>query len=207
MGTAAMTSQTNAAGAGRVVWRRYALVTLPAMGIAGTMLALTAQGALAASFAVSGTAFKLSASSLDGTGFVSYGTVNTSANGTNLSANQAGFTTAELHGLCQSVVSDTPFGTMTMRLTAGGDDPVKATNMVADYDRLGGDITFTDYASGVDASQVSGGPSVGEKGEWSQQSKKIHIDGLRQNTWATTAGTFVLKGLNIEVSFGEHECY
>jgi hypothetical protein len=177
------------------------------MGVAGLLLALTGQGALAASFAVSGTAFKLSADSLDGTGFVSYGTVDTSADGTNVSVNQAGFTTAELNNLCQSVVSDTPFGTMTMRLTAGADTPVTASNMVADFDQLGGDITFTNYASGVDASQVSGGPSTGAEGEWSQQAQSIHIDSLRQNTWATTAGTFILKGLNIDVQFGEHACF
>jgi hypothetical protein len=202
-----MNSEANTAGGGRVAWRRYALVSLPAMGVAATMLTLTAQGALAASFAISGTAFKLSAESLDGTGFVSYGVVDTSANGENVAVNQGGFATAEMNNLCQSVVSETPFGTMTMKLTAGKDTPVKATNMVADFDQLGGDITFSGYASGVDASQVSGGPSTGAQGEWAQQAETIHIDGLKQNTWAVTAGTFVLKGLSIDVQFGENECY
>ena len=105
------------------------------------------------------------------------------------------------------MVSSTPFGDVTMRLTAGKGAPVKATNMVADFNQLSGDITFTDYVGGVDASKLSGGPATGDKGQWGQQAGAIHIDHLRQNTLSTTAATFVLSGLNIDVSFGKHECY
>jgi len=199
---------THAAVSGGVAWRRYALILAPALAVAGLTVALAGQGALAASFAVSGTDFKLSADTLDGTGFVSYSSVDTSADGKHVAVTPAGFRTAQLHNLCQSVVSSTPFGDVTMRLTAGkGSTPVKATNMVADFNQLGGDITFKGYAGGVDAAHLSGGPTTGDRGQWGQQSSTIHIDHLRQNTLSTTAATFVLSGLNIDVSFGKHECY
>lgn len=199
---------TDAAVTGRVAWRRYALILVPALAVAGLTVGLAGQGALAASFAISGTEFKLSADSLDGTGFVSYSSVDTSAGGKHTAVTPAGFATAELHNLCQSVVSPSPFGPVTMRLTAGaGGTPVKATNMVADFNQLSGSITFNGYVGGVDAAHLSGGPTTGDKGQWGQQAKTIHIDKLRQNTVSTTAATFILNGLNIDVSFGKHECY
>ncbi len=193
---------------GGVSWRRYAMVFTPGLVLAAVALGLVGEGALAASFAVSGTAFKLSAGTLDGTGFVSYGGIDSGANGQHHPVSVSGFKTAELTSLCQSVVSPSPLGPVSMKLTAGsGANPVKATDMVADFDNLQGDLTFTQYASGVDASQVSGGPSTGPAGGFGQQASTIHIDGLKQHAWATTAGTFVLKGLNIDVSFGTHECF
>lgn len=198
---------TDAATTGRIAWRRYTFILAPALAVAGLTVALAGEGAVAASFAISGTEFKLSADSMDGTGFVSYSSVDTSTDGKHTAVTPAGFATAQLHNLCQSVVSPSPFGPVTMRLTAGKDTPVKATNMVADFNQLSGSITFNTYASGIDASRLSGGPTTGDKGQWGQQAKTIHIDNLRQNTLSTTAGSFVLSGLNIDVSFGKNECY
>jgi hypothetical protein len=196
-----------AAVSGRVAWRRYAVILASGLAVAGILVTLSAQNALATSFAIAGPEFKLSADSVDGTGFVSYSTVDTSVDGKHTAVTPSGFTTAELHNLCQSVVSPSPFGDITMRLTAGsGDTPVKATNMVADYSQLAGDITFTGYAGGVDASRLNG-PATGAKGSWGQQAQKIHIDKLRQNVFGTTASTFKLAGLKIDVSFGKHECF
>src|SRR5437868_2054562 len=76
-----------------------------------------------------------------------------------------------------------------------------------DFDQLGGDIQFNGYSSGVDAASLSGGPTTGPKGSWGQQARSIHIDKLRQHTLATTAATFTLVGLNIDVAFGTHECF
>ncbi|HEY6796255.1 MAG TPA: DUF6230 family protein [Kineosporiaceae bacterium] len=192
--------------AGRIAWRRYAMIFAPAIALAAVIVLLSGKGALAASFAISGAPFKLSADTLDGTGFVSYTSVDTGADGKHHAVTPSGFATAKLTNLCQSVVSPTPFGPVTMRLTAGKTEPVQATNLVADFDQLSGDIQFTGYSNGVDAAEVSG-PATGEKGGWAQQAKAIHIDKLRQHSLATTAATFILTGLNIDVSFGTNECY
>src|SRR3954463_6393290 len=58
---------------GRTRWRRFAAVMAPAAVAAGAIVFGMANGAIAASFAVSGTSFKVSATELDGTGFVQYG--------------------------------------------------------------------------------------------------------------------------------------
>jgi hypothetical protein len=201
-----MGSHTTAA-TGRVAWRRYALLTAPAVATAAFIVVMTGEGALAASFAVAGEPFKLSAKTLTGTGFVSYPAVDTGVDGKKYAVTPAGFASAKITDLCQSVVTKTPLGTVTMRLTAGGTTPVEAKNLVADFDQLSGDITFTDYASGVDASELTGGPTTGEKGRWGQQAKEIRIENLRQHTLSTTAGTFVLTDLKIDVSFDGKECY
>jgi hypothetical protein len=193
-------------GKGGIAWRRYAMVAAPAVVLAGLTVALVGQGALAASFAVSGTSFKLSAATLDGTGFASYTSVDTGSDGKNHAVTPAGFSTADLKDLCQSVVSSTPFGPVTMRLTAGKTEAVKATNLVASFDNLQGDITFGTYVSGISAADLKGG-TAGPAGQWGQQASTIHIDNLKQNTWSTTAATFALKGLNIDVAFGTKECF
>jgi hypothetical protein len=192
---------------GRIAWRRYALAAVPAMATAALSVVMTGQGAMAASFAMSGEPFKLSAKTLTGTGFVSYPTVDTASDGTTHAVTPAGFATAELTDLCQSAVVKTPLGNVTMRLTAGQATPVQAKNLVADFDQLSGNVTFTDYAGGVDASQLTGGPVTGGQGHWGQQAATIRIDNLHQNTLTTTAGTFVLTGLKIDVSLNGPECY
>ena len=58
---------------GRTRWRRFAAVMAPAVAAAGLMVVGIANGAVPASFAVSGSTFKVSADTLDGTGFVQYG--------------------------------------------------------------------------------------------------------------------------------------
>lgn len=64
---------------GRVSWRKFAVLSVPALaGTAALGIAL-ANGALAASFAVSGQQFKVSADSLKGDGFAQYGSVDANA--------------------------------------------------------------------------------------------------------------------------------
>src|SRR4051794_16407120 len=140
--------------AGRIAWRRYGMIFAPAIMLAGVIVVLSGRGALAASFAISGAPFKLSADTLDGTGFVSYTSVDTGTDGKRHPVTPGGFATAKLTNLCQSVVSPTPFGPVTMRLTAGKTHPVLAKGLVADFDQLSGDIQFNAYVAGVDAAQL-----------------------------------------------------
>ena len=51
----------------------FAAVMVPAVVAAGAIVLGMANGAIAASFSVSGSQFKVSADTLDGTGFVQYG--------------------------------------------------------------------------------------------------------------------------------------
>ncbi len=56
---------------GRVDWKRTAAVAMPAVVAVGALAMVMAQGALAASFAVSGTSFQVSSSKLSSKGLAS----------------------------------------------------------------------------------------------------------------------------------------
>jgi hypothetical protein len=194
-------------GAG-VRWKRFLALTVPGLLVAGTIMVLTGQGALAASFAVSGQNYKISADRLDATGMVLYGDVRSGLDGTKHPVGTAGFKTATLYNLCLSTVVNAPTGVMTIRMSAGGGDtPVQATNMIADLDQLSGNATFDNIDIGIDASKQTKGPVSGPSGLGALQTDKATIVQPRLRAWAVASGTFKLTGLKIDVSFGKHECY
>lgn len=192
-------------------WRRFgammALGLLAATGV-GT---LVSQGALAASFTVSGQQFKVSADSLDGTGFVNYGTIDGTARQQAEPVAVAAMKTATLHNMCQSVVTTLPIvGDITLVIRAGqGDTPVTAQNLFVDMTDMKGDATFTNIEIGNDASTLNKGPSnaKGQQDMFAQQADSIHVDNLRQVAWASNAGVFHLNGMSMNVSTGDHECF
>lgn len=194
--------------AGGTRWRRFAALLVPAAIAAGTMLALTAQGALAASFAVSGQNFKVSAERMEAQGFAQYGSIDIDVGGERHPVAPVGIRSATLSNLCQSVLIPTPFGAMTLRITAGGSRPVTATNLVIDADQLSGDATFTGIELGRDASTLSQVPGhTGPRGQFGQQAERITISKLRARAWATTAGTFTLTDMKLDLRSGRHECF
>lgn len=199
------------ARAGRTNWKRFALVAVPATVAVSAMFLAVGQGALAASFTVSGAESKISADSLDATGFAQYGWVDATARNQTIPVTTAGMKHAELKNLCQSVVVNLPIvGDLTLRINAGGgSQPVIAENLLIDLTHLEGDAEFTNIEIGNDASKLNKGPSnaKGFQDMFAQQADKAHIDNLRQNSFATTAGTFRLNGLNLNLTKGKNECY
>lgn len=196
---------------GRVSWRRFAALAVPGFTATAALAVALANGALAASFAVSGQQFKVSASSLDGDGFVQYGSIDGNARGELLPVAVTAIKSAELHDLCQSVVTTLPMiGDISLNLTAGGGDkPVEATNLFVDATQLSGDATFHQIEIGRDASTLDKGPAKarGMQDLFGQQADDVHIENLHQTAWATNAGTFKLSGLSMHVSKGKKECF
>lgn len=182
---------------GRVKWRRFAYAAVPAVAIAGTLIGLTAKGALASSISVSGQEYLVTAKQLNGQGFVQFGgQVNTDQGGKQVKEPviTSGIGNATLDGLCQSVT----MGPVTMRLTAGnGGTPVTATNMVVDASgQTGSEAIFHNIAVGQDSGTLSkDGTEHGALGGFGQQADTVTINNLVQHTWLTTAGTFKLPGL------------
>jgi Family of unknown function (DUF6230) len=208
---------------GRVRWRRFAILFVPAAGVTAVLLGLTASGALASSFSISGNEFEVSADQLTGTGFQQFGTIDQTAGGTNAQTGQPNpeyiavaeseIGSADITNLCQSVVANFPLGlgTYTLRITAGnGGTPVHADSLIIDANQLSGSTaTFQNINIGQDASTlnaVSGVPD-GVAGSFGQQASGVSITGLRQTAYSTSAGTFTLPGFSLSLSAGSNACF
>ncbi|HUJ06053.1 MAG TPA: DUF6230 family protein [Streptosporangiaceae bacterium] len=189
-------------GRGRVSWRRFAAIMVPAAVLAAVLVLLTAQSVLAVSFSISGTPFTVTAKVLRGRGFEQFGVLDTSvlkvlpghSNQIVLTANAIRYAT--LSHLCQAVT----LGGLTLRITAGnGRVPVSATDLVVDADKLSGNVTFTNVHIGQDASTLNQVPGVrGPAGDFGQQATSVVITNLYQHAYATTAGTFKLPGFSLK---------
>ncbi|MET8154452.1 DUF6230 family protein [Actinoplanes sp. NPDC049668] len=208
---------------GRTRWGRFGILFgLSAAAVLG-LLTLMSNGAIAASFSVSGQQFKVSADRLEATGFVQYGTVDARTEpGSDPSSQQpepvavSAMRTAKLTNLCQSVVTDLgDFGQVTLKIKAGtGRDPVTATNMVVDMSALDGNASFRGMEIGRDAATLDKGPvndpaeiAQRRQGFFSQQADTVVITDLKQVAWATTAGEFNLTGLSLRLRWGKDECF
>jgi len=205
-------------------WKRFAVVMVPSVAATACIGVALAQGALAASFSVSGQSFKVTADQLNGKGFSQYGAIDT---GYTLSGDQAmhpvavsAFNTAEITKMCQSVVTpNIPIiGSVTLRLEAGGGGtPVKAENLYIDVENLEANAVFHGIDIGVAAGSFNKGPKVksdeitGKKANpygFGQQADSVELSKVKQTAWATTAGTFELSGLSMKLSKGtDAECY
>jgi hypothetical protein len=180
--------------AGRVKWRRFAVAILPALAVAGLLMGLTAEGAIAASISVSGQEFMVTAAQLTGSGFQQYpGQVTVDgADGskTTVPVIVSIIHSATLTNMCQSVT----VAGVTLRLTAGGGAaPVSASDLIVDAAKLNGNsASFQNVVIGADA----GGGTFGE------QADDVIIANLRQDTWLTTAGTFTLPDLSLGFGSG-----
>ncbi|MEV4536809.1 DUF6230 family protein [Asanoa sp. NPDC049518] len=193
---------------GRTRWRRFAVLTVPALAAAGFIVFGMAQGAIAASFAVSGQTFKVSADKLVGDGFVQYGSVAKDGDGAEHPVAVSGIRRATLTNLCQSV--KVPGAPVVLTINAGGNGkPATANNLLLDITDLRGDATFTNIEIGRDAGSLNKAAARGEPGTFGQQSDRIVIDDLKQVAWSTTAGTFTLTGLHLKVNVGDDakECF
>ncbi|OIJ98581.1 DUF6230 family protein [Streptomyces colonosanans] len=200
-------------------WKRFAVVMVPSVAATAAIGVALAQGALAASFSVSGQSFKVTADRLDGTGFSQYGAIDS---GYTLDGQKtahpvavSGFKSASIQNMCQSVVTpDIPLiGSVSLTLKAGGNGtPVQADNLYIDVANLDADATFRGLDIGVAVKDASKGPGMA-KGEqanpfgFAQQADSVTLKNVKQTAWATTAGTFKLSGLKMSLSTGVKECY
>ncbi|WP_327288632.1 DUF6230 family protein [Streptomyces sp. NBC_01198] len=198
-------------------WRRFAVVMVPSVAATAAIGVALAQGALAASFSVSGQQFKVTAKTLDGHGFEQYGALDVPSGKGPVPVAVSAFTDATITGLCQSVVIPTPIGDVTLKLKAGNDKnhKVKATNLYIDLDQLDANATFYGINIGVAAGSSTKGPGIDNKkttdpGSFAQEADRAYLTDVRQTAWGTSAGTFKLSGLSLRLHMGsgkDVECY
>ncbi|MEU5688804.1 DUF6230 family protein [Streptomyces venezuelae] len=200
-------------------WKRFAVVMVPSVAATAAIGVALSQGALAASFSVSGQSFKVSADKLDGHGMVQYGGVDV---GVDMEGKKAAhpvsvsaFKKAEITNMCQSVVTHIPvLGDVTLQLNAGGGKkPVEAKNLYIDVAQLDADAEFRDINIGVAAGSSTKGPGMkGGKEQanpngFAQEADRAILKDIEQTAWATSAGTFKLSGLNMKLHKGKKECF
>ncbi|MFI8253688.1 DUF6230 family protein [Streptomyces filamentosus] len=214
-------------------WKRFAVVMVPSVAATAAIGVGLAQGALAASFSISGQEFKVKAESLVGEGFVQYGSI---ASGKTLGDETfvapvavSGFNKAWITNMCQSVVTPkVPFiGDVTLQLKAGTADnkPVYAEGLYLDVSSLKADAEFEKIDIGVAAGSANkdlkgdvlpGRPgiqsgidprTVNQNG-FAQRAEKAKLTGVEQKAWATTAATFKLPNLSLSLHRGTSaECF
>lgn len=187
--------------------RRIALTAVP-VGIAAALLvAGIAQGVVPVTFVVSGGQFQMSADAVEGTGFSQYAGVATDADGAGHAVTVANIQSVTIHGLCQSVVTDTPFGPIGLVMKSGQDGrPVTATNLQIGMTGLQGDASFDGFRIGVDAATV-GTDAKGGAGDFAVDAQAVSITDLRQTAWSTQASVLRLNGMSLEVTGGDDGCF
>lgn len=189
-------------------WRRFALLGTSGLALmAGTLWATTATAAVPASFAVSGSTFTVTADRLQGQQAVQYASVTSGSKQERHPVAVAAINNARLHGLCQSSVTRTPFGPVTLTIRSGRERPVHAGNLVIDLQRLDGDLHFGQVRMGQDAGTLNAVPGAqGQAGAYGQQARSLTVDRLRVRAWSVTAGTFDLKDATMSISPGDTSC-
>ncbi|MGW0760206.1 DUF6230 family protein [Streptomyces sp. NPDC002814] len=200
-------------------WKRFAVVMVPSVAATACIGIALAQGALAASFSVSGQSFKVTADKLVGTGFSQYGAIDS---GYTLDGKKtahpvavSAFKNASITNMCQSVVTpNIPLlGSVSLTLKAGGGGtPVQAENLYIDVEELEANATFENIDIGVAAKDANKGPGMKSNETsnpfgFAQQADRATLTDVKQTAWATTAGTFKLSGLKMSLSTGVKECY
>jgi uncharacterized protein DUF6230 len=203
---------------GGVRWKRFGgMLALTGVATAG-LVALTANGVLAANFSISGMPFVITATELNGQGFEQYATmdemIENSPNADPVEGTQkvlivSAIQKADLTKLCQAV----SLGGKYLKITAGDQagKPVHAEALVVDSDLISGDATFDNINVGQDASTLDKvkHPGTGEKirggpGIFGQQADTVVIKNLRQNNYTTTAAVFTLP--HLRMSFTDDGC-
>ncbi|HWU11909.1 MAG TPA: DUF6230 family protein [Streptomyces sp.] len=203
-------------------WKRFALVMVPSVAATAAVGVGLAQGALAASFSVSGQSFKVRTDSLVGQDFVQYGNVASGA-GAHHPVAVSGFSSATITNMCQSVVTpNLPFdlGSVTLRLEAGTNPkrPVQATNLYLDVAQLDANASFKNIDIGVaagslknkdrpDSIGIQPGTQANPNG-FAQRAEEAVLTDVEQVAWATTAGTFQLSDLKLRLYSGtKKQCF
>ncbi|MGV9216315.1 DUF6230 family protein [Micromonospora sp. RB23] len=199
---------------GRVRWRRFAALMVPATAAAGAILFGMSTGAIASDITVSGQTFKIGADRLEGEGFTQYGGVvkEKGKDGKSGAVHPVALSeirSADLYNLCQSVRADLPGMPVVLTINAGeGKQPAHADDLLIAMDSLDGNATFTTIKIGRDATDLN---PTAQRGSFGQNADHVTITDLKQVSRYTTAATFNLVGLRLKVNVGDDakgkECF
>ncbi|XVQ09774.1 DUF6230 family protein [Spirillospora sp. CA-255316] len=205
----AMAGRWRRAACGRVRWRRFALLFVPSLGALAVLAAGMAQGALPASFAVSGRQAKVAADEISGQGFALYPAVVTSVDGRRHPVMVLAMRTARVRGLCHSTSVRTPLGRYVLRLhTRPGEQASRVDHLVISATTVDADVDFGSLHLNRDASTLDAVPGhAGAPGAYGLQSLGFTVRDVRAGTWLTTGGSFQVSGLRAALGRDVDECF
>ncbi|MER6995529.1 DUF6230 family protein [Streptomyces sp. NPDC000410] len=195
---------------GRTHWKRTAVMLVPGVLAVGAVVIALAQGAMAASFAVSGKNFKVSAEEITGEGISSFPSSIGTKDGKGHAVLLAGIRSGTAKGVCLSMKQDLPMvGEVSLIVRSGSDKPVKGENLVVNADALtsaGGRVTGVQ--AGRDASTLDAAPGVtGPAGLFGVQASSAVARDVKSTAWASNGGSLTLDKVEIELSHDGTECY
>ncbi|MFD7876315.1 DUF6230 family protein [Streptomyces sp. NPDC059766] len=203
-------------GFGRTRWRRFAVVLLPSVGVCTALGIAMAQGALAASFLISGQRFQVTADKLTLRGLSIYPMVDVSKKHELVPVLVTGARHAEISGLCQAAELDLPVvGTYTLTLTGSGERPTEATNLFLDttFETVG-QANFRNIDIGIAQGEITKGPvDPGDRNSrffdpsgFGQQASSATLTDVSVTLVAISAATFDVPGLRVRIDRGHRDC-
>lgn len=195
-----MSSEAVALTSGGTRWRRFALAFGLSFGAIATVMMLMAMGVLALPVSISGTQFKVTASSLvakhndNGPSFIQYGNVDftdpanhSNPTGVAVTNLPAGGVLSDMHQtVCGPTGMPGPFAYLVVELTASKADA--SGGLIVDATKLNAaDATFGNIQIGV----------RGPGGTFAQTADDVTINSIDQTAVYTQAGTFKLTDLGL----------
>ncbi|UQA91815.1 DUF6230 family protein [Streptomyces halobius] len=195
---------------GRTHWKRTAVMLVPGVACVGAVVIALAQGAMAASFAVSGKNFKVSADEITGRGISSFPSSLGSKDGKGHAVLLAGIKSGTAKGVCVSMKQRLPLvGEVSLIVRSGAERPISGEHLVVNADALtssGGRVTGVQ--AGRDASTLTAAPGVtGPRGLFGVQASTAVARDVRSTAWASNGGSLTLDKVEIELSHTGKECY
>jgi hypothetical protein len=184
-------------------WRRFWLLLIPATMATGAVLLGVSRGALAASMAASGNAFKVSGDRLEGSDLSVLPGVYNEPDGSDHPVFTVTAREAQVDNMCVSLLLPEILGQqVTVVVKASG--PVTATGLSVDADQVSGDFQLTNVSA-----QALGGPPDARGGLGGLVGTVPHavVDHPRFTGWQGAAGSFRLPNLTVALEPGDHECF
>lgn len=202
---------------GRTCWKRFAAVLVPSVAAAAVLGIGMAQGALAASFFISGQTFQVRAGTLTAQGLSTYPIVDVTRKGTLVPVVVLGFRRAQISKLCLSVDIPVPMlGTYTLVLTGGRNRRVEASNLFIDTTSVSAaQANNYNVEIGVAAGSMTVGPvNPGDRRShffdpnvFAQQADSAVLTDVEVNSVAVSSGTLNIPGFELEIEQGTHNCF
>ncbi|MGW8377426.1 DUF6230 family protein [Streptomyces sp. ODS28] len=195
---------------GRIRWKRTACMLVPGVLCVGAVAVALAQGAVAASFAVSGKNVKASVKELSGSGITAFPASTSGKGGKAHPVMLATVRQGQAKGVCASMVQKVPvLGDVSIVVRAAESRPAEANNVIVNADALlDGEGEVSGAQVGRDASTLTGIPgSAGPQGLFGIQADKAVAKNIKGTAWAANGGSLKASGLKVEMRQDGKQCY